>query len=91
MCTEGWFVVNVDEASWFDHDLFGASCEFESSHAQFRSSDPPIRVLPPGQPNGLYHGEETQEDFLVLARRVRCAGRRQERRLRAWDSSTARR
>jgi uncharacterized cupin superfamily protein len=27
-----------------------------------------IRVLEPGQPNGLYHSENQQDDFLVLGR-----------------------
>ena len=26
-----------------------------------------INVLLPGQPNGMYHGESGQEDFLVLS------------------------
>ena len=65
--TEGWFVVNVRDASWFDHDVFGASCEFESSAAEFSELGIRVCVLQPGQPNGLYHREETQEDFLVLA------------------------
>ena len=83
--TEGWFVVNVAEASWFDHDLFGASCEFESSKAEFSELGIRICVLQPGQPNGLYHGEETQEDFLVLSGECLLLVEGEERRLRAWD------
>ena len=78
-------MVNVGEASWFDHDLFGASCEFESSKAPFSELGIRICVLQPGQPNGLYHGEETQEDFLVLAGECLLLVEGQERRLRAWD------
>ena len=33
--TEGWFVVNVREAAWLSHDVFGASCMFESPDAEF--------------------------------------------------------
>jgi hypothetical protein len=65
--TEGWFVVNVRDAAWDDHDVFGASCMFESPDATFTELGVRLTVLEPGQPNGLYHGEETQEDFLVLS------------------------
>ena len=83
--TEGWFVVNVADASWFDHDVFGATCEFESSKAEFGELGIRICVLQPGQPNGLYHGEETQEDFLVLAGECLLLVEGEERRMRAWD------
>ena len=42
-------------------------------------------MLQPGQPNGLYHGEETQEDFLVLAGECLLLVEGEGRRLRAWD------
>ena len=80
--TEGWYVA---EASWFNHDVFGATCEFESSKAEFRELGIRICVLLPGQPNGLYHREETQEDFLVLAGGCLLLVEGVERRLRAWD------
>ncbi|MEX0850311.1 MAG: cupin domain-containing protein [Gaiellaceae bacterium] len=83
--TEGWFVVNVRDARWFDHDVFGASCEFESLDAEFTELGIRICVLLSGQPNGLYHGEETQEDFLVLAGECLLLVEGEERRLRAWD------
>jgi uncharacterized cupin superfamily protein len=83
--TEGWFVVNVRDARWFDHDDFGASCEFESADAEFTQLGIRISVLQPGQPNGLYHGEETQEDFLVLSGECLLLVEGEERRLRAWD------
>ena len=83
--TQGWFVVNVADASWFDHDIFGASCEFESSEAEFSELGIRICVLLPGQPNGLYHREEAQEDFLVLAGECLLLVEGEERRLRAWD------
>lgn len=83
--TEGWFVVNVRDAAWFDHDVFGASCELESSKAEFSGLGIRICVLEPGQPNGLYHGEETQEDFLVLSGECLLLVEGEERQLRAWD------
>jgi len=83
--TEGWFVVNVRDAAWDNHDVFGASCMFESPDAEFTELGIRICVLQPGQPNGLYHGEATQEDFLVLAGECLLLVEGEERRLEAWD------
>jgi uncharacterized cupin superfamily protein len=44
-----------------------------------------IHVLPPGEPNGLYHGESQQEDFLVLAGECVLLVDGEERRLKQWD------
>jgi uncharacterized cupin superfamily protein len=83
--TEGWFVVNVRDAAWYTHDVFGAGCGFESRAVEFKEFGIGICVLLPGEPNGLYHGEETQEDFLVLAGECLLLVEGEERRLRAWD------
>jgi len=83
--TEGWFVVNVRDAAWLTHDVFGASCVFESPDAEFAELGIRLAVLEPGQPNGLYHGEDTQEDFLVLHGECLLLVEGEERRLRAWD------
>jgi uncharacterized cupin superfamily protein len=82
---EGWFVVNVADAAWLTHDVFGASCMFESPDAEFAELGIRLCVLEPGQPNGLYHGEETQEAFLVLSGECLLLVEDEERRLRAWD------
>jgi len=42
-------------------------------------------VLKPGQPNCMYHGEDAQEDFLVLSGECLLPVEGAERRLRAWD------
>jgi uncharacterized cupin superfamily protein len=83
--SEGWFVVNVADAAWFTHDVFGADCSFEGPSAEFDQLGVKIQVLEPGQPNGLYHGEATQEDFLVLAGECLLLVEGEERRLHAWD------
>jgi uncharacterized cupin superfamily protein len=83
--TSGWFVANVGDVFWTTHDDFGAACFFESPDARFEQLGVNISVLMPGQPNGLYHGEETQEDFLVLSGECLLLVEGQERRLRAWD------
>jgi hypothetical protein len=73
---EGWFVLNARDAQWFDGGELGglyASFEGESRFAQVGFG---IGVSRPGVANALYHAEDAQEDFLVLAG---------ERRLKAWD------
>ena len=42
-------------------------------------------MLQPGQPNGMYHSETEQEDFLVLAGECLLLVEGEERPLRAWD------
>jgi uncharacterized cupin superfamily protein len=81
---EGWFVVNVRDVAWFTDGVFGSACDFESP-TEFPELGINIRVLKPGQPNGLYHREATQEDFLVLAGECVLLVEGEERRLRAWD------
>ncbi|MGH3127382.1 MAG: cupin domain-containing protein [Gaiellaceae bacterium] len=83
--SEGWFVVNVSDATWLTHEVFGASCMFESPDAEFAELGVRLTALEPGQPNGLYHGEDTQEAFLVLHGECLLLVEGEERRLRAWD------
>jgi uncharacterized cupin superfamily protein len=65
--SEGWFVVNARDARWFASDGLGFFCPFEAEEARFAELGFNLNVLPPGEPGSMYHGEETQEDFLVLA------------------------
>src|ERR1700690_1136932 len=82
--TDGWFVVNARETAWVDGD-FGASCVFESREARFPELGINLNVLQPGQPMTLYHREDAQEDFLVLAGDCLLIVEGEERRLRPWD------
>jgi uncharacterized cupin superfamily protein len=92
----GWFVVNVGEAAWVRNDSFGGRCVFESSRRvlserpgvepqMFAETGFTLAVLEPGKPNGMYHAESTQEDFLVLAGECLLLIEEEERPLRAWD------
>ena len=81
---EGWFVVNAREARWRHHDTFGSSCIFEGD-VRFPDLGINIRVLSPGQSNCMYHGENAQEDFLVLAGECILLVEGEERRLEQWD------
>jgi uncharacterized cupin superfamily protein len=83
--SEGWFVVNARDARWMRHETFGAGCPFGAPEVGFREFGINLRVLGPGQPNGLYHREGHQEDFLVLSGECTLLVEGQERSLRAWD------
>jgi uncharacterized cupin superfamily protein len=83
--SEGWFAVNVREAAWVTSEKFGAACIFEGGAAPFAQVGYTLCVLEPGQPNGLYHREGDQEDFLVLSGECVLIVEGQERRLGAWD------
>jgi uncharacterized cupin superfamily protein len=82
---DGWFVVGVREAAWITDDAFGDFCMFESEQAPFAELGINLDVLEPGQPNGLYHREAAQEDFLVLAGECLLLIEGEERALKAWD------
>jgi uncharacterized cupin superfamily protein len=81
---EGWFVVNARDARWFDGD-FGAYTRFEGPTSRFERFGINIGVLQPGEPSCMYHREDEQEDFLVLAGECLLLIEGEERRLRAWD------
>ena len=80
---EGWFVLNARDSRWLEGD-FGAYTRFEGD-ARFPQIGINIGVLAPGQPACFYHGEDEQEDFLVLSGECLLLIEGQERRLRAWD------
>ncbi len=87
---DGWFVVNVRDARWStaeneERKPPGSDCRFESREFPFPQLGVKIRVLEPGQPNGLYHSENQQEDFLVLSGECRVIVEDEERLLRQWD------
>jgi uncharacterized cupin superfamily protein len=82
--TEGWFVVNVRDTAWVTSERFGDAAIFEGD-LRFGQVGYTLAVLRPGEPNGLYHREADQEDFLVLAGECLLLVEGQERRLQAWD------
>ena len=83
--TDGWFVVNVSESAWLTNETFGSCCIFEGDAAPFPQLGFTLAVLRPGQPSGMYHREDNQEDFLVLAGECLLLVEGEERRLGAWD------
>ena len=80
---EGWFVLNAREARWREGD-FGVFTRFEGE-PRFQQLGINLSVLWPGQPSCMYHGEDEQEDFLVLSGECLLLIEDEERPLRAWD------
>ena len=80
---EGWFVLNAREATWLDGH-FGAYTRFEGE-PRFTKLGFNIGVLSPGQPACYYHGEDEQEDFLVLSGECLLLIEGEERSLKQWD------
>jgi uncharacterized cupin superfamily protein len=88
--SEGWFVVNVRDAEWWTSESTGrrssgSACNFEGDAFEFPQFGFRLHVLEPGEPNGLYHSESQQEDFLVLWGECRLLVEGEERILRPWD------
>jgi uncharacterized cupin superfamily protein len=79
------FIVNVAEARALSHRQGGTYVPFEPPDARFPDFGINIHMLEPGQPNGKYHSENAQEDFLVLSGECRLILEGEERSLRAWD------
>jgi uncharacterized cupin superfamily protein len=84
--SDGWFVLNLGEALAVRNDeKGGASYPLESQDHPFRDVGVHVVVLPPGQPNGLYHSEGVQEGFLVLSGECTLIVEEEQRQLRQWD------
>ena len=81
---DGWFVLNARKARWWQNEAFDRYCTFQGE-VRFPEVGFNISVLLPGRPGCLYHGEESQEDFLVLSGECLLLVEGEERRLRAWD------
>jgi uncharacterized cupin superfamily protein len=83
--SEGWFVLNLADVAWTRSERAGQWSNTEPGGAEVAQYGIGVHVLQPGQPNGLYHSESVQEDFLVLAGECLLLVEGEERRLKAWD------
>jgi uncharacterized cupin superfamily protein len=83
----GWFVVSARKAPWIDRKGRGVYCEFEGFEgtADFSRLGINITVLGPGEPMAMYHYENDQEDFLLLAGEAVLIVEGEERPLWQWD------
>lgn len=86
---QGWFVLNARETQWWERAGRGVLCEFEGAGfegaADFLQLGINLTVLGPGEPMSMYHRENDQEDFLVLAGEALAVVEGEERPLRRWD------
>lgn len=80
----GWYILNPQKSQWHKNEKFGQCCTFEGDQ-RFQQYGMNIHVLQPGQPNCHYHGEEDQENFLVLKGTCRLLIEGEERLLHEWD------
>jgi mannose-6-phosphate isomerase-like protein (cupin superfamily) len=81
---EGWFVLNACASRWRDYGPMGFSCSFEGKR-RFPELGINLNVLARGASLGLYHSENHQEDFLVLAGECVLVVEGETRPLKAWD------
>jgi uncharacterized cupin superfamily protein len=81
----GWFVVNLSGAAGMRNERSGIWTDLEPGDARFEDYGINVHVVQPGQPNAMYHGEDAQEDFLVLYGECIAVIEEQEHHLRAWD------
>jgi uncharacterized cupin superfamily protein len=79
---EGWYVLNAREAKWL-HGM-GSYCNFEGD-VRFPDLGININIMAPGEPMAVYHTENAQEDFLVLAGEALLVVEDEERPLKQWD------
>jgi uncharacterized cupin superfamily protein len=82
---DGWFILNLADASWERLPDNGVWCGFEAPDAPFAQFGIGVHILMPGEANGHYHTESDQEGFLVLSGECIAVIEGEERRLRQWD------
>src|SRR4030081_1872839 len=80
---DGWFVLNAKDARWLDGEL-GQCTGFEGKK-RFAQLGINLNVLRPGEPMTMYHRENAQEDFLVLAGEALLIVNGDERPPQQWD------
>jgi uncharacterized cupin superfamily protein len=85
VASDGWFVVNLADVVWERNEKGGEYSDIDPKSGRFEQYGIGVHVLHPGQPNGLYHSESVQEDFLVLSGECVLLVEEQERRLKPWD------
>jgi len=83
--SDRWFIQNLDGAPAARNERSGTWTDFEGPDARFEDYGINVHVVQPGQPNAMYHGEDAQEDFLVLHGECVAIIEDEEHHLRTWD------
>lgn len=78
-------IVNLADAPAISHPHRATIIDFEPDDAPWPDTGVNVQVMQPGQPNGRYHSEPVQEDFLVLHGECIVILEGEERPLRQWD------
>ena len=77
-------MLNARDARWWQREGLGRWADLEGD-SDFQQLGIRVAVLQPGEPSGMYHGEEGQEDFLVVFGDCVLVIEGEERHLRQWD------
>ena len=83
--TEPWFVLNATETTWKAAPGWGRFTKFEPEGTRFADFGINIHVIAPGERSTMYHGEDGQEDFLVLSGACTVVIEGEVLALKAWD------
>jgi uncharacterized cupin superfamily protein len=81
---DGWYVLNARLAKWLHVPGLGSYCGFEGE-VRFPDLGINVNVMEPGEAMSMYHTENAQEDFLVLAGKALLIIEDEERPLEQWD------
>jgi len=81
---DGWFVLNAQDAAWQEREGRWAMLHFRTAQ-EFEQLGINLFVLAPGEPLGMYHSEQDQEGFLILAGDALLLIEGEERSLHEWD------
>ena len=87
---DGWFVLNARDARWIHREGRGEFLPFTGwtraeAEAYFPDLGVNLYVLGPGEVASMYHGEDSQEDFLVLEGESLLIIEGEEWPLKRWD------
>lgn len=79
------FVINLGDAPAIGHSRGPTFIQLEPDGVHWPDTGVNVQVMQPGEPNGRYHSEPVQEDFLVLHGECIAIVNGEERSLRQWD------
>jgi uncharacterized cupin superfamily protein len=82
---DGPFVINLADAPAIGGPRGATFLRLEPDGVTWPDTGVNVQVMDPGEPNGRYHSEPVQEDFLVLAGECIAIVEGEERVLRQWD------
>ena len=79
------FVLNLADAPAIGAPRGSTYIKLEPDGVRWSDTGVNVQVMEPGEPNGRYHSEPVQEDFLVLYGECIAIVGGEERPLRQWD------